>query len=150
MPGEKNAGGTGANDSVFGSKMKPTVIERFSTRWEAWLRNLMATIFLAGFAVFAAVFVHATGLKEWYEFAIVVSALVVGTVLTRARRIKFFGAELELETMVDAVLFEQAIKGLWGWPVHRYPPPHPYAASVLTGEVRGPEAATLAAEDRSG
>ena len=148
MPGEEKPDTTGATHSVFGSKMKPTAIENFSTRWEAWLRNLTSTVFLAGFAVFAGIFVYATGLKEWYEFAILISALTVGTVVTRARRIKLWGVELVLETMIDAVLFEQAIRNTWGWPINRYPPP-PYWYAPPVEKTQPDEASTAAEQARA-
>jgi hypothetical protein len=148
MSEEGKSDGTASRESVFGSKMKPTAIENFSTRWEAWLRNLTSTVFLAGFGVFAAVFVHATGLKEWYEFAILISALTVGTVVTRARHIRLWGVELVLETVVDAVLFEQAIRNTWGYPIHRYPFPQ-YMSPPPAAKAQADDA-SAAAEQPSG
>jgi hypothetical protein len=86
-------------------------ISRFLYETEFFLRSHTSTIFFVGFT--ALTIYHLIASEPWYQYIAMTTALVVGSLFSRARRLKLFQGKIVTETVADDVLLHRAKGDIW-------------------------------------
>lgn len=86
-------------------------ISRLLYETKLFLRSHTTTIFFVGFI--ALTVYHLIASDPWYQYVAMITALVVGSLLSRARRLKLFQGKIVTETVADDVLLHRAKGDIW-------------------------------------
>lgn len=86
-------------------------ISRFLYETEFFLRSHTSTIFFVGFT--ALTIFHLIASEPWYQYIAMTTALVVGSLFSRARRLRLFQGRIDTETVADDVLLHRAKGDIW-------------------------------------
>jgi hypothetical protein len=108
MHTERNGKWAAANAQA---ELPRTGITRALYETELFLRSYTSTVFFVGFT--ALTIYHLIASEPWYQYIAMTTALVVGSLLTRARRLKLFEGKIVTETVADEVLLHRAKGDIW-------------------------------------
>lgn len=108
MNSERNGKWAAANAQA---ELPRSGINRALYETELFFRSYTSTVFFVGFT--ALTIYHLIASEPWYQYIAMTTALVVGSLLTRARRLKLFEGKIVTETVADDVLLHRAKGDIW-------------------------------------